>query len=68
MVGWISAGAGKLSSWRFAGEELPSKQGSHVPGVNFIWQQARGDGHLAPEGGRGRQKRASRVWKGQEQT
>ena len=35
--------------------------------VNSIWQQARGDGHLAQEGGRGRQRRTSRVWKGEEQ-
>ena len=52
-----------------ADEELleVSEQGSHMPGVNSIWQQARGDGHLAQEGGRGRQRRTSRVWKGEEQ-
>ena len=29
-----------------------------MPGVNAIWQQTTGDGHLAQEGGRGRQRRA----------
>ena len=69
-VGGSVHGVSELRSWRFAVQQMrsswrfPSRGTWHV---NSIWQQARGDGHLAQEGGRGRQRRTSRVWKGEEQ-